>query len=127
MKTQGAGAPTPFPVGFNQQLPYAKPTHFYLSLGEAITEAFGRQGLYIDQVTFDVTPNPANNDEPKFHSCGGFSTPGLFDATPPPHLNGPCSLQGLSGQTAESAGVPVYIQAFAFYWQCVGKPTSYNK
>jgi len=130
MKTQGGGAPSTFPVGFNQQLPYAKPTHFYLSIGEAITEAFGRSGLFIDQVTFGVTPNPANPsnaEPPKFYSCGGFSTPGLFDATPPPHVNGPCSLQGLSGQTAESAGVPVYIRAFAFYWQCVGKPTSYNK
>ena len=126
MKTQGGGAPSTFPVGFNQQLPYAKPTHFYLSIGEAITEAFGRSGLFIDQVTFGVTPNPANpsNAEPKFYSCGG-SSGGAFDATPPTHLNGPCSLVGISGQTSDPEGIA--LDNLEFRWSCVGKPTSYNK
>merc|ERR1719510_452468 len=76
-----------FRIGFNEQLPYAEPTHFYLSIGEAITEAFGRSGSLINQLTFGVTPNPANpSNEPKFYSCGG-SLGGAFDATPPPHLN----------------------------------------
>ena len=114
-----------FRIGFNEQVPYAEPTHFYLSIGEAITEAFGRSGSSIVQLTFGVTPNPANNAEPKFYSCGGFSG-GAFDATPSPDLNGPCSLVGISGQTSAPAG-NIALDNLEFRWSCVGKPTSYNK
>jgi len=126
MKTQGGGAPANYTVGFNQQLPYAEPTHFYLSVGEAITEVFGRSGALIDQLTFGVTPNPANpsNNEPKFFSCGGFLG-AAFDATPPPHLTGPCSLVGISGQTSDPEGIA--LDNLEFRWSCVGRPTSYNK
>lgn len=98
-----------------------KPTTISLGLGEGITEAFGKFGYVIDQVTFGVTLNPANaNGTAAFYSVGGFQG-GNFDATPPPSVNGPCELVALSGDTSNFDK----IQAIEFLWSCVGKPTKY--
>jgi len=121
------GGTTSYPRGFIEQLSYARNTYIYLEIGEGITEVSGSYGSVIDQVTFGVTPNPANSDaSPTFYSVGGFNGGG-FDATPPPALNGPCYLLGIRGQTSTEFGEtePAYIKAAQFNWQCVGKPTHY--
>ena len=121
------GGTTSYPRGFTDQLSHARNTYIYLEIGEGITEVSGSYGSVIDQVTFGVTPNPANSDaSPTFYSVGGFNGGG-FDATPPPSLNGPCYLLGIRGQTSTEFGEtkPAYIKAVQFNWQCVGKPTHF--
>jgi len=121
------GGTTSYPVGFTDQLSYAKNTYIYLEIGEGITEVFGSYGSVIDQVTFGATPNPANsNASPTFYAVGGFNGGG-FDATPSPHFNGPCYLLSIRGQTSTEFGEtdPAYIKAVQFNWQCVGKPTHF--
>ena len=128
MKTfKRGGGTTSYPRGFTDQLSHARNTYIYLEIGEGITEVSGSYGSVIDQVTFGVTPNPANSDaSPTFYSVGGFNGGG-FDATPPPSLNGPCYLLSIRGQTATEFGEtkPAYIKAVQFNWQCVGKPTHF--
>lgn len=105
--------------------PNIKPTKISLGLGEGITEAFGKFGFLIDQVTFGVTLNPANsNGTAAFYSVGGFQG-GNFDATPPPSVNGPCELVALSGDIFDNFDNFYKIQAIRFLWSCVGKPTHY--
>jgi len=100
------------------------PTYVYLKVGESITEAFGRYGLIIDQLTFGITTNYVNpEDPPRFQSVGGANGNALFDATPPPNLNGHCALLSLAGKTGGDQNQ--YIQALRFNWSCVGKPTHY--
>jgi len=106
------------------EYPDIKPTKIILDLGEGITEAFGRFGYLIDQVTFGVTLNPViNNETAAFYSVGGFRG-GPFDATPPPSVNGPCDLVALSGVLNDNE-YGIAIQAVRFFWSCVGKPTHY--
>jgi len=117
---------TIYRVGFTDPNEFAGPTYIYLPIGESITEAFGRSGSFIDQVTFGVTRNFVNPDAPpKFYSVGGANGGALFDATPPPNLNGHCTLVGLSGQTAGDAQEVMFIQGIEFHWSCVGKPQKY--
>ena len=103
-----------------------EPTYIYLKVGESITEAFGRYGALIDRITFGITTNYLNpEDPPRFQSAGGYNgVNGFFDATPPPNLNGHCALTSLAGQTKEDQDQK-YIQALQFNWSCVGKPTYY--
>jgi len=119
------GTPQTYVIGYTDTLYHIEPTWIYFTLGECITEAFGRSGLLIDQLTFGVTRNFVNpNEPPRFYSVGGANGAALFDATPPPNLNGHCCLVGLSGQTS---GAPVmFIQGLDFLWSCVGKPQKYH-
>jgi len=121
------GTPQTYVVGFTDTLPQIEPTWIYFTLSECITEAHGRSGLLIDQLTFGVTRNFVNPDTPPtFHSVGGANGAVLFDATPPPNLNGHCCLVGLNGQTSGDGMFIQYVQGLDFLWSCVGKPQKYN-
>lgn len=127
-KFKNGGGFTKSKCGFTDQLPHVRTTYIDLITGEGITEVSGSSGSVIDQVTLGVTPNPANTaDLPSFHAVGGFNGGGFY-ATPPPHLEGPCSLLDLTVQTGTEEGgtEPAYIKAAEFHWQCVGRPTSYG-
>ena len=103
-----------------------EPTYIYLKVGECITEAFGRYGLVIEQLSFGITTNFVNPIEPpRVQSAGGYNGGALFDATPPPNLNGHCCLVGLAGQISTYPIPPEYIQALEFKWSCVGKPSNF--
>ena len=109
-----------FNIGFTGHRVELPPTLIHLGLGDEITEAFGLAGALIDQLTLGVTHYPVNPlKDPSFFTVGGFGGSG-FDATPPPHLNGVCSLRSLSGQY--STGTYAAINGVEFNWQCVGKP-----
>jgi len=120
------GTPEIYRIGFTDTLYHIGPTWIYFTLGECITEAYGRSGLFIDQLTFGLTRNFVNPDQskpPTFPSVGGANGAVLFDATPPPHLNGHCCLVGINGQTS---GDNMYIQGLDLLWSCVGKPQKYH-
>merc|ERR1712179_79755 len=112
LKTYPPNAPDHiYKAGSTDTLPWVEPTYIYLKIGEGITEAFGRYGTVIDQLTVGVTPSDSQVP-PRFYTVGGFNGAGLFDATPPPHVNGVCDLVGLGGQTASDVYHPgPYIRA----------------
>ena len=124
MKTSG-NSPTVdiYKAGDTNLNPFVPPTWIYLTIGEGITEAFGRYGFLIDQVTFGVTSSGIfSSGQPRTYTVGGSNGQALFDATPPPHLNGMCDLISLSGTLYGGE----FIQSLEFLWSCVGKPTTYT-
>jgi len=129
LKTVKPGYPNEnsiFRVGFTDPIEFVGPTYIYFPIGASVTEAFGRSGSVIDQLSFGVITNyvnPVLPPSPQVHSVGGANGDVLFDVTPPPNLNGHCSLVGISGQT--SGVPPMYIQGIEFLWSCVGKPQRY--
>jgi len=127
LKTVKPGFPNEisiFRVGFTDPNESYGPTYIYFPIGESVTESFGRSGAVIDQLTFGVTRNYVNPvTPPMFASVGGANGNVLFDATPPPHLNGHCSLVGINGQTSSGDN---YIQGLDLLWSCVGKPQKYH-
>ena len=111
-----------FTAGNTEILNYPSPTQIYLAAGEGITEAFGRYGEVIDQLTFRVTPlDPHAN--PRQYTVGGPNG-GAFDATPRADITGPCDLVSISGQTTTNFGN--FIGALEFKWSCIGKPSHYT-
>jgi len=121
MKTWPVDPQDIYKVAYTDVNLYEPPTWIQLTIGEGITEAFGRYGFLIDQVTFGVT-SASPIEQPRFYTVGGTNGQGLFDATPPPNLNGMCDLISLSGTLYAKE----YIQSLEFLWSCVGKPTTYT-
>lgn len=122
--------PIKYKVGFtdlNPDCDACDPVLVTLDVGVQITEAFGYHGDFIDTLTVGKSP-VFTHDQPELKTVGGSGGYAGFDATPPPHVNGPCALQSLSGQTFSFSGQtePSYIQALEFHWKCVGKPTCYG-
>lgn len=119
------GDPTIYKFGYTTEHGIFPPTYIPFSIGQSITEAHGRFGSVIDQLTLGKTKYFVDpTAQPTFEAVGGPNGFALFDATPPPNLNGHCALLGLKGQTRGAGDLKV-IQAITFVWSCVGKPQCY--